>query len=141
MDAITPYIFMIIGLVAIVLPFFPSTDKRSSLKESGEKAEGVIFRVEGRQGGPAVGAGTRGPIVQVRFVTRSKEWITGTVEQKYQVSFSGQYKEGDPVDIYYDPSDPKVFILDTKQSTMVGKLMFTVVGLVFIGIGVFKLFS
>lgn len=140
MDDLIPYLFIFIGLVAIVLPFLKSTDNKSLLKNSGEHVEGIIFRIDGSQNRSTTSLGMHNSEVQVRFVTKSMEWITAPLRQDFQVSFSGQYKQGDKVDVYYNPSSPNEFFVDSKQNPLFGKLIFIVVGLVLIVIGLWKLF-
>src|SRR5690606_10538750 len=139
MNDLIPYLYIFIGLVVLVLPFLQSTNNKSLLMNTGVHAEGIIFRLDGMQGGHPTNFGLHNANVQVRFVTKSMEWITGPLRQDFQISFSGQYKEGDKVDIYYNPSKPNDFFVDSKQNPMAGKLIFIVVGLVIIAIGLWKL--
>ena len=140
MDDLIPYLFIFIGLVVLVLSFFRTTDNKSALKNSGIKAEGIIFRIDGSQNRSTTSLGMHNSEVQVRFVTKSMEWITAPLRQDFQVSFAGQYKQGDKVDVYYNPSSPNEFFVDSKQNPLFGKLIFIVVGLVLIVIGLWKLF-
>ena len=140
MDDLIPYLFIFIGLVVLVLPFLQLSDNKRSLKSSGVHAEGIIFRIDGRQGGHPTNFGMHNANVQVRFVTKSMEWITGPIHQDFQLSFLGQYKDGDKVDIYYNSSKPNDFFVDSKQNPLFGKLILMIVGLVLIVIGLWKLF-
>ena len=140
MDDLIPYLFIFIGLVVLVLPFLQLSDNKRSLKNSGVHAEGIIFRIDGKQGGQPTNFGVLNAEVQVRFVTKSMEWITGTLRQDFQVSFSGQYKQGDKVDVYYNPTSPSEFFVDSNKNPLFGKLTLMVVGLVLIVIGLWKLF-
>lgn len=141
MDDLIPYLFIFIGLVVFVSPFLRSKDNKSLLKNTGIKAEGIIFRIDGSQNRSTTSLGIYNSEVQVRFVTKSMEWITAPLRQEFHVSFSGQYKQGDKVDVYYNPSSPNEFFVDSKQNPLFGKLIFIVVGLVLIVIGLWKLFS
>lgn len=79
--------------------------------------------------------------VIVRFVTQNKEWITGDINQEFAAFFTGQYKEGQSVDVYYDPEKPSDFFVDTKQSETVSRVIFAAVGLSFSIIGLYQLLT
>ena len=79
--------------------------------------------------------------VTVRFVTKNKEWITGNLKQEFAIFFTGQYKIGESVEVYYDPKNPSDFFVDTKQSGKTGRLLLAAIGVIFFLIGVYQLFS
>lgn len=127
-----PLFFIIIGLVLVLVALLKKASK-SHLKQSGLKAEGIIFQLE------KASNSNINSKVTVRFVTRNKEWITGEINQDFAVFFTGQYKEGQRIDVYYDPKKPSQFFVDTKQSETLSKVVFAVVGLGFSLIGLYQL--
>jgi hypothetical protein len=138
-NELQPYLFVLIGVILLLTAVFRST--KSNLKNSGVKTEGIIYLLGYFNN---AGSGTPSNVkdkITVRFTTNKKEWITGDIEQKFAVFFTKQYKEGETVDIYYDPDNPSNFFVDTKQSETIGRLLFVVVGLAFCAIGIFQLFK
>jgi hypothetical protein len=126
-----PYLFIIGGLSLIVIALLKKASK-SHLKQSGLKAEGIVFALEGN------GDNVKDKVT-VRFVTEDKEWITGDINQEFASFFTGQYKKGQSVDVYYDPKNPSHFFVDTKQSETISRVVFAVVGLGFSLIGLYQL--
>ncbi len=51
-----------------------------------------------------------------------------------------QYKVGDKVKVYYDKNNPSNFYVETKQSEMIGRLMFAAIGLGFFLVGLYGIF-
>ncbi|MBG9377278.1 DUF3592 domain-containing protein [Panacibacter sp. DH6] len=137
-----PFLFLIIGLVAVII----STIKRNrsiSLKDTGERVEGIIYKLEqsGNRNSDLESSSSTMDKITVRFVTKKQEWITSEIKQPFALFFTGQYKPGDKVEVYYDPTDPANFYVDTKQSELVARIVITVVGLIFCLIGLYKLCS
>ena len=111
--------------------------KTEELTFRGEKTEGIIFELE------SSGAGYNNSRIKdkvtVRFVTKSKEWITAEIKQESAIFYTGQYKPGEKVDVYYDPLDPENFYVGTKQSETKNRLLMFVIGMVFLSVGVYGL--
>ncbi len=76
----------------------------------------------------------------IRFVTQKEEWITGMIQQDFQMFYTGQYKNGDAVKVYYEPNNPSNFYVDTKQSESTARVVMAIVGLIFIIIGLYKMY-
>jgi hypothetical protein len=134
-----PYAFVLLGIILLLVAIFKKSGK-ANLKSSGLKTEGIIHGL-GYSNAP--NSDTTPNIkdkVTVRFTTNKKEWITVDIDQKFAVYFSNQYKEGQKVDVYYDPENPSDFFVDTKQSETIGRQLFAVVGLAFCVVGAFQLF-
>lgn len=51
------------------------------------------------------------------------------------------YKQGQALDVYYDPENPVDFFVDTKQSEKVSKALLAIVGVAFCAVGFLQLFS
>lgn len=136
-----PMLFVVVGLIALLIPII-KRDSALKLKESGVKAEGIIYKqeIDSRNNSDFENSSSSMDKVIVRFVTKDSEWITSEIKQPFALFFSGQYKPGDKVDIYYDPKKPTDFHLDTKQSDLAGRILFAIIGLIFFFIGLYKLF-
>ena len=128
------YIFVVLGLVALIFPAFVESTK-SKLKQTGIRVDGIVF-----EQGFDNSSFTKDKVT-IRFVTQTGEWITGIIKQDFQVFYTGQYKNGDTVTVYYDKDNPSDFYVDTKQSELKGRLVFSLVGLVLLLIGLYKLFA
>jgi hypothetical protein len=55
--------------------------------------------------------------------------------------FTGQYKEGESVEVHYDPKNPSDFFVYTKQSETLSRVIFALVGLGFSIIGLYQLLT
>lgn len=136
LTVIIPYILLVMGCIFIALPFiYKSTTEK--LKSEGLKAEGIVFEL-GPRSMSKVGAGVHDAIT-VRFVTEKKEWITSRLKQDISLFYTGQYKVGDKVEVYYDPVTPTNFMITTKQSPLVATVMITCGGIVMILISLYKI--
>jgi Protein of unknown function (DUF3592) len=139
MEVLQPFIFIVLGLVAVVFALRKST-KNEHLKKNGLKTEGIIFQVDIQNASSADSElNSTEQNVLVRFTTNADEWITEPISQDHAISFAGQYKQGDKLIIYYNPTNPKEFYVDSKQSEFIGRLVPAILGLIIIGIGLFKL--
>ena len=136
-----PFIFLGIGSVSIAIAIFFKSSK-SSLKETGIEVEGIIFKQERNTNFSTQIDDSSSSInnrITVRFVTKKQEWITEVIKQDFQLFYTGQYKDGNTIKIFYDESNPSNFFVDTKQSEFIVRIMFSIVGLVFISIGLYKI--
>ncbi len=136
-----PYIFVVLGLIALIFSFFWATSN-SKLKQTGISVDGIVFKQDFddrfNQSLDNSSSYTKDKIT-IRFVTQTGEWITGVLRQDFGLFYTGQYTDGDTVKVYYDKSNPSNFYIDTKQSEFVGRLIVALVGLVFLIIGLYKL--
>ena len=136
-----PFIFLGIGSVSIAIAIFFKSSK-SILKETGIEVEGIIFKQERNTNFSTQIDDSSSSInnrITVRFVTKKQEWITEVIKQDFQLFYTGQYKDGNTIKIFYDESNPSNFFVDTKQSEFIVRIMFSIVGLVFISIGLYKI--
>ena len=136
-----PFIFLGIGSVSIAIAIFFKSSK-SSLKETGIEVEGIIFKQERNTNFSIQIDDSSSSInnrITVRFVTKKQEWITEVIKQDFQLFYTSQYKDGNTIKIFYDESNPSNFFVDTKQSEFIVRIMFSIVGLVFISIGLYKI--
>lgn len=136
-----PYLFLLTGLGVVIYALFKS-NRSTNLKYTGEKVEGIVYEL-GQAPNSKSDFESTSPVmdkVTVRFVTKKKEWITSDLKQPFALFFTGQYKPGDKLDVYYDPGNPSNFYVDSKQSENAVRILFAVVGLTFCLIGLYKLF-
>lgn len=134
-----PFFFVALGMAAL---FFAALKKgrASALKDTGEKVEGNIYDIE--QGfGSRTGfdsSVSKSDKITVRFVTKKGEWVTSELKQPFALFFTGQYKPGDKIDVYYDPINPSAFYTDTRQSELINRVLIAFVGIIFCLIGLAK---
>ncbi|MBS1601158.1 MAG: DUF3592 domain-containing protein [Bacteroidetes bacterium] len=139
--ALTPYIFILAGIVMILVPFL-SKPTGNRLKSTGERCEGVIFELGYKDhSGPMSNDSITKDKITIRFVTQKLEWITEDLNTDFMVLYTNQFKEGDKVTVIYDPNNPKDFTIETKQTPKQIKIILSIARVVFISIGIYKLLS
>ncbi|MGB4771805.1 MAG: DUF3592 domain-containing protein [Chitinophagaceae bacterium] len=122
-----------IGCIMIAVSLLNSdTDK--ALIKTGKYAEGIIFEQDVNTDTSSY-ANTN-PVV--RFTTEDKTWITGRIKQNISVSYTGQYKDGEKVAVYYDPEDPSRFYVASKQSPTIARILMLVIGLSLVTYGIYQ---
>ena len=132
-------IFCLIGVACIVIAiFFTSGNKK--LKDTGLVADGIIYSLQQKSGlfGSNDFDSNVKDKITVRFLTKDDVWITEQLKTSFQISFTGQYKEGQPVKVIYNPDKPSEFMIESRQSGKIGRLIFGLIGLVFLIIGVYQ---
>jgi hypothetical protein len=137
-----PYLFLAFGLLLILSAVFKK-GKSTELKNTGEKVEGIIHEL-GQAPNYNSSIDSFSDVkdnVTVRFVTKEQEWITADVKQPFALFFTGQYKPGDKVDVFYDLKNPSNFYIDTKQSETLGRIVVAAAGIVFTSIGAYMLYT
>jgi hypothetical protein len=139
-DNLKPLIFLIIGIVSFSYSIFKKS-KKQLLKTTGEKVEGIVFKLDKSSGSFNNNYSNVKDVVTVRFVTKDQKWITETVKQDFAIFYTMQYKEGQKVDVYYDLKDPLNFYIDLGQSEIIGRLVFGILGFIFIGIGLYQILT
>ncbi len=132
-------LFIIIGLAIIAISLLTTSDFKR-LDRYGIKTEGIIFKLEQElySGASADYSGNFKDKVTVRFLTKEKVWITGQAKSQFLLSYSGQYMEGDKVMVKYDPEQPAVFMIETRQSETIGRIVVAITGLVLIIVGIYQ---
>lgn len=131
------YIFICVGFISIgYAVLFKS--KKSKLKETGISVKGIIYK-QTESNSFDSNTTSANTIVTVRFVTENKEWITADINQDFQISYTGQYKNGETVNVYYDKENPYNFYVDTNQSEFLARIFAGILGLIFSMIGLYKL--
>ena len=132
-------LFIIIGLAIIAISLLTTSDFKR-LDRYGIKTEGIIFKLEQElySGASADYSGNLKDKVTVRFLTKEKVWITGQAKSQFLLSYTGQYMEGDKVMVKYDPEQPAVFIIETRQSETIGRIVVAITGLLFIIVGIYQ---
>lgn len=137
-----PYIFFLIGLILVAVSIFYKSEK-AKLKQTGLVADGIVYEQENGINIsvlPNNSYQSANKKTTIRFVTQKEEWITGMIQQDFQMFYTGQYKNGDAVKVYYDPNNPSNFYVDTKQSEGTARFFMAITGLIFIIIGLYKLY-
>jgi hypothetical protein len=129
-----PYALLTFGLISIVKSCF-YVSKKSNLKEIGIPVDGIVFT----QSGDSVDDVNKK--VEIRFVTKNQEWITGPINQDFQIFYTGQYKDGDHVKVFYNPAAPTEFYVDTKQSELIPRILGGLTGICLILIGLYQIFA
>jgi len=137
-----PYIFLVGGLILLIVSLFRNSSK-SRLKETGIPVEGIVFE-QGFEETINVSSDFSSPPVKdkitIRFVTLSGEWITEAINQDFSFFYTGQYKNGEPVKVYYEKDNPKNFFVDTKQSELTVRILGSVTGIGFSLYGLYEIF-
>jgi len=129
-----PYAFLAFGLslIAFACFFIP---KKSSLKENGIPADGIVFE-QGMSGDSDINVNNK---ITIRFLTKKQEWITGPIDQDFQLFYTGQYKNGDHVKVFYNPSKPSEFYVDTKQSELLTRIIGGSIGVCLVAVGLYQI--
>ncbi len=138
-----PFAALVVGLFLIAFAIL-NDDKKSHLKKDGIQAEGIVFQQdEGFNIANNYIADRRFNIkdnVQIRFVTKKEEWITGPIDQDFQIFFPLQYSNGDTVKLYYNPDNPAEFYVDSMQSSIGVRVLIGLAGLAMVLISLYKIF-
>jgi hypothetical protein len=132
-----PYIFLAVGLILLILSAFGKSAK-SKLKQTGIPVEGIVFEQDYDDSSNRSvdnSSSFEKDKITIRFVTETGEWITGVLKQDFRIFYTGQYKNGDTIKVYYNKDNPSDFYVDTKQSGFAGRLVMGFVGLIFLLIG------
>ncbi len=132
----------IIGLAFIAISFLTTSDHKK-LSGSGIKTEGIIFKLE-EDHYPVSSADFSGKLkdkVTVRFLTKNNIWITGQAKKQFLLSYTGQYQEGEKVMLKYDPEQPSVFIIETRQSETIARILVAITGLILVVVGIYQTIS
>lgn len=134
-----PYLFLLIGLGSVLLALFKKSSK-AILKATGHKAEGIIYALDRcpNQSSDTETSNIKDKVT-VRFLTKDQKWITADIRQDFAAFYSKQYQLGETVEVYYDPKDPTSFIVDTKQSEVMARGGFVLIGAIFCVVGLYQL--
>ncbi len=134
-----PFMYLLIGLITLAYSIF-AVSKKSDLKQTGIEVDGIIYDQEQDLSYHNSSYNIKDKIT-VRFVTQQQEWITAPIKQAFASFYTGQYKNGETVKVYYNKDKPTDFYVDTKQPEFLARIIFAVAGLVFISIGLSQLFT
>lgn len=143
MSEYLPYAILVFGIVCLGLSLF-SNSAKSNLRETGIPVEGIIFKQEfsdGGNGSPDGFSGYNKDKITIRFVTETGEWITGVLKQDFSITYTGQYKNGEKIKLYYNKDNPSEFYVHSKQSEFIGKIMTALAGIILIIAGLYQLFA
>jgi hypothetical protein len=136
----TPYLLIAFGILIFLFSMFYKPAK-NKLFETGESVEGIVFEGSSNFSSGVNSAHSANDTIIIRFVTRQKEWITGPIEQDFQLSYPGQYKKGDMVTVFYNKDKPTEFVVQIKQPQWLGRLIPAIMGIIITGIGIYKFFT
>jgi hypothetical protein len=103
----TVMVLFVIGLAAMLVGIYRSTEKRRLLNQ-GIRVDGVVFQLihDGNSISP-----TYFPVI--RFTTEQNDLVT----EKYKIGGNKYiYKEGEQVRVIYDALNPARFLLDDTRS-------------------------
>ena len=128
--------FIILGIFLMVVSFVKQ-DYHKDLMKTGKHAEGIVFDQSVRTDTSSSSNALLNTDIVIRFTTEDKTWITGTMNQTFSTFFTGQYKVGQKVDVYYDPQKPSRFYVHTSQSPILARVLMFVVGLVLLLSGLY----
>jgi hypothetical protein len=136
-----PYTFILVGIVFILIAAF-SKSGATRLAQTGEHCEGIIFKLGYKEGNTfdKIDSITKDKIT-VRFVTKKQEWITEDLNTDFMITWAGQFKEGQKVQVLYDPNNPSDFSILNNQSPRLVKMVFILAGSISLAIGVYKFFT
>jgi hypothetical protein len=128
---IDEWIIFTVGVFAIVWGIGKMSERRKLLK-TGIRVEGVVFKLEERFSNNK----DRMPIYYpvIRYLTLNKEWITKEYESGTNPS---AYKEGDIVNVIYDPDDNNHFIIDGFLNRIFGFVLIIIGILTIAGVFVY----
>ncbi len=130
-------VFIILGIVLIVTSFVRQ-DYHKELLKSGIRTQGIIFdQSAATERGLSTNTLLNTDTI-VRFTTEEKTWVTGAISQDFATFFTGQYRVGQKVEVFYDPLDPSRFYVKTRQSSFAGRVLMFVVGVVFLLLGLYQ---
>ncbi len=135
-------IFCFFGIVLIAISIFASLSNKK-LKNSGITVDGTIFSLERDNDhidSDSYLSNVKGKIT-VSFLTTDKVWITDKPQTNFLISYTGQYKKGEPIKVTYDPENPSNFIVATKQSEKIGRVVVALGGIVFLIAGILRYFD
>jgi hypothetical protein len=109
------YASIAFGLGAMAYAFFMDSPK-GKLKETGLEANGIIFTQDrDYKIFRLLNSNNVNDAVTIRFVTEKKEWISGLIDQPFQMFYTWQYKNGEKVKFIMTRTI-RQFLFDTKQS-------------------------
>lgn len=127
----TVMVLFVVGLALFLFGWVKYRERRRLLR-TGIRAKGVVFQVINNGNSSST---TYYPVV--RFLTAANDWVT----EKYRTGGNRwTYKEGDTVNVVYDPLNPGRFILDdTRLKNTAPGFIFGGVLLIIISVGLLVL--
>jgi hypothetical protein len=138
-----PYLIIFIGFVVTAVAIFYKSEKLK-LKETGIHVEGIVFKQEVSNSfndSFSDNYNNQKDKVTVRFVTKKGEWITGLIQQDFQIFYTGQYKDGEKIQVYYDEKNSSHFYVDSKQSDTIGRAIIALAGIAVIIYGIYDILT
>lgn len=138
-----PYLLLLAGSILIAVAFLYDPPV-NVLTKTGILTEGVVFSKEydGHIERPTVYPleYTVYSKLTIRFTTKDQEWITADRSPEFSNHYSGQFKEGDRVQLYYEEQNPRNFYVVAKQSITLKRILGALIGVGLLTVGIFRLF-
>jgi len=133
-----PYLLPALGIALILYSTFKKSAEEK-LKGKGVYAEGIVFEQSYKPHSTGDEFSNAPDKITVRFVTQKQEWITVITKNSFGAYYSGQYKNGEPVKILYNPDAPDECVIITKQSEKTVRIILICLGFVLCIIGLVQL--
>jgi Protein of unknown function (DUF3592) len=119
-----------------------SKNRGNRLTSIGLRSEGIIFKLDYQPTGSMQHDDTVTKNKStVRFVTQTKEWITADLDTNGLFLYPGQFKEGQPVSVRYDPANPTDFTLEDVKGQRFSRQLFLVIGILLLAAGCYMVFA
>jgi len=132
-------LFFLAGGVSLLVYYFMAKNKSNNiLLETGQMTEAIVFNLDSDPSNDS-DSSTLYDKVTIRFLTKKDEWITTEIRQSLAVFYTGQYKVGDRVELYYDKSNPENIYVTTKQSEANSSLIMIGVSIILLIVGLYLL--
>ena len=136
-------LFFVGGIVSLIYYLIErKKQKNNTIKETGVLTEGIISNLEKSPSSNNSFENNNLEVmdkVTINFKTKKNESITTELKQNLAIFYTGQYKIGEKIELYYNPTNPKQIYVETKQSESNSSLLIIGVSFVLILIGLFLL--
>lgn len=136
-------LFFVGGIVSLIYYLIErKKQKNNTIKETGVLTEGIISNLEKSPSSNNSFENNNLEVmdkITINFKTKKNESITTELKQNLAIFYTGQYKIGEKIELYYNPTNPKQIYVETKQSESNSSLLIIGVSFVLILIGLFLL--
>ena len=136
-------LFFVGGIVSLIYYLIERKKQtNNTIKETGVFTEGIISNLEKSPSSNNSFENNNLEVmdkVTINFKTKKNESITTELKQNLAIFYTGQYKIGEKIELYYNPTNPKQIYVETKQSESNSSLLIIAVSFVLILIGLFLL--
>jgi len=119
---ILPMVFGVLFIVGGITHM----SKKKYLLQNGKVTKGIVFKMQRKENG-------YNPVV--RFLTEDNEWITHEIKSGFGLNF---YKEGNQIDIIYDPNDLTNIELHQPGHIKISAVLPLIIGIIFFLVGFYN---